>query len=373
MGRQFSITAAIHNELTLWCHLIELLAQIPTHLQEIRTNKPTWIRARDSSLEVMGGVYRSPTGQWHIWRLVLYISTNRHLLTDNNPGGGLTINDLELAGTQRTFTFLHQRRPPLNTYAPQSITWPRRYGHGEGVSVRQPPQDPYSEKKSFTWKMHIHAPVDRINGLDNKEEDSSSSLTHLPIHKFLQHLRSTFTHSFPWRLCPLPFAARRRLHTMLHTRLSPKASPLPISTSTERRGVNGTASYNGFKSQSTSTSSKTPCHSLKYSLTRYERDSLQSRIMTIKNKVWINTSAQQSKYSRMWGSQTPNLTEWDPSTFVWSNNLQPTIEKIFCPPQSSTCQSTSSTPSTPSHKAAPTASKPSPTSPGSHYSSSFFQ
>ena len=45
----------------------------------------------------MGGVCYSPSGDWHVWRLTFITAIRSHILTDDNPNGFLTINNLELA------------------------------------------------------------------------------------------------------------------------------------------------------------------------------------------------------------------------------------------------------------------------------------
>ena len=45
----------------------------------------------------MGGVCYSPSGEWHTWRLTLSTAIQANILTDENPQGFLTINDLDLA------------------------------------------------------------------------------------------------------------------------------------------------------------------------------------------------------------------------------------------------------------------------------------
>ena len=45
----------------------------------------------------MGGVCHSPNGDWHVWRLTFSTAIRANILTDKNPVGFLTINDLELA------------------------------------------------------------------------------------------------------------------------------------------------------------------------------------------------------------------------------------------------------------------------------------
>ena len=89
--------------------------------------------------------------------------------------------------------------------------------------------------QELSWIMrqaHIHAYIDRITGLDNKEAYAASRITHLTVHDFLKHFCSTFPHPSPWRLCLLPLTARQQLLTMLHVRLSPKSYLLPRSTIT---------------------------------------------------------------------------------------------------------------------------------------------
>ena len=45
----------------------------------------------------MGGVCHSLNGDWHVWRLTFITAIHANILTDKNPAGFLTINDLELA------------------------------------------------------------------------------------------------------------------------------------------------------------------------------------------------------------------------------------------------------------------------------------
>ena len=45
----------------------------------------------------MVGVCHSPNGDWHVWRLTFSTAICANILTDKNPTGFLTINDIELA------------------------------------------------------------------------------------------------------------------------------------------------------------------------------------------------------------------------------------------------------------------------------------
>ena len=70
------------------------LANLLTHLREIRPDKPTWIAATDAPLEIMIGVCRSPTWEWNVSILAVDSVTKLHLLMDVNPGRDLTIKKL---------------------------------------------------------------------------------------------------------------------------------------------------------------------------------------------------------------------------------------------------------------------------------------
>ena len=58
---------------------------------------PTWIGATYASLTGMSGVCYIPSREWHVWRLTFSTAVRADILTDDNPQGFLTINDLELA------------------------------------------------------------------------------------------------------------------------------------------------------------------------------------------------------------------------------------------------------------------------------------
>ena len=53
-GRRINLTTPIHEELTVWRHLVASLSTRPTHLREIRPHPPTWIGDTDASLTGMG-------------------------------------------------------------------------------------------------------------------------------------------------------------------------------------------------------------------------------------------------------------------------------------------------------------------------------
>ena len=109
-GRRINLTTHLKEELTVWRHLVASLATRPTHIREIRPHPPTWIGATDASLTGMGGVFHSPNGDWHVWQLTFSTAIHANFLTDKNPTGFLTINDLKLAAY---ITHLHLFAPRM--------------------------------------------------------------------------------------------------------------------------------------------------------------------------------------------------------------------------------------------------------------------
>ena len=84
-GLRINLTTPVHEELTVWRHLVASLATRPTHICEIRPHPPTWIGVTDASLTGMGGVCYSPNGDWHVWWLTFSTAIRAHILTDENP------------------------------------------------------------------------------------------------------------------------------------------------------------------------------------------------------------------------------------------------------------------------------------------------
>ena len=96
-NRRVLLTSQVYYELNLRKHLIYSLTSHPTHLREIQPPPPMWNGTTDASPEEMEGVCQIPSGKWFVWRLPLGKGTAQRLLTDENPSGDLTINNLGLA------------------------------------------------------------------------------------------------------------------------------------------------------------------------------------------------------------------------------------------------------------------------------------
>ena len=127
----------------------------------------------------------------------------------------------------------------------------------------------------------------------------------------------------------MPSVVTPRLHTMLLTNQSPKASLLPDWAKTTQRGNNGTPSAHGCASQPTYKASRTQSPSYKSSLTRSAQASLQPITSPSTNEVWSNISAPWDRSLQPWGGQTQDSPPWAPSIFDWDNSLRPKQKKIL--------------------------------------------
>ena len=113
-GHRINLSTPVHKELTILRHMVASLVARQTHLQEIRPQPPTWIGATDASLVGISRVCHSPSGEWHIWRLTFSTAIKANILTDDNPHGFLTINNLELAAYIAHLHLFAPRMAPLD-------------------------------------------------------------------------------------------------------------------------------------------------------------------------------------------------------------------------------------------------------------------
>ena len=83
-----------------WRFLVQCLSNKPTHLRQLVTKPPHFISYTDACKLGAGGVWCSGTHdiQPFLWQIEWPTEVQERLVTPNNPGGSITINDLELAG-----------------------------------------------------------------------------------------------------------------------------------------------------------------------------------------------------------------------------------------------------------------------------------
>ena len=202
--------------------MVASLAARPTYLREIRPHPPTWIGATDVSFTGTVGVCHSPSGEWHIWRLTFGTAIQAHILTDENPQGFLTINDLDLAAY---IAHLHLFAPHMAPLEPTATgvdntaaeSWARCGSFSTATATATAIVPLLQESAWITRQAKIHVSINCIPIVENIEADAASILTPLLLHTFLQSFNTSFPQPTTCRMYLLPSGVTPRLHTMLLT------------------------------------------------------------------------------------------------------------------------------------------------------------
>ena len=99
-GHRVAINKHVAAELDDWQWLADDIMSRPTSIAEVVRQTPTWIGACDSAGVGTGGVCLPLTQPTHplLWREAFPTAVADALITDDNPDGTLTNNDLEMAG-----------------------------------------------------------------------------------------------------------------------------------------------------------------------------------------------------------------------------------------------------------------------------------
>ena len=158
----------------------------------------------------------------------------------------LTINDLDLTLHISRLHILSPRMAPLehietgvnNTSAE---SWARRRSVSTATAIGLL----LHEAAWITRQENTPVSITRIPGVKNIEAGAASRLTHLRLPAFIKSSNNSFPQLTPWRLSPLSSVVETRLHTMILTKQSPKASPLPYCKRITQCGNYGTPSAHG--------------------------------------------------------------------------------------------------------------------------------
>lgn len=94
------LTPPLKRALTDWHDMLHIVKERPTHVLELSPGEPHYIGYVDACKSGIGGVWFSGTKHlpYHVWRLELPQDIQDNLVSESNPDGTITINDLEMAG-----------------------------------------------------------------------------------------------------------------------------------------------------------------------------------------------------------------------------------------------------------------------------------
>ena len=175
------------------------------------------------------------------------------LLTDENPSGYLTINDLEIAVY---VAHLHNFAPlmdPLENISTRVENMVAQVWANQGSFISSTSFGPLLRETAWIGrKTKTHFSVSLIVRTDNKEAYTASYLTHIPVSFFLRHSNSYFPQPNTWQLYLFPSSVNHHVCTMLYTKRPIHGCPLPLSEGTTRRFNSGKPIANGCASPPTS-------------------------------------------------------------------------------------------------------------------------
>ena len=94
------LTQTLKIALSDWSHMVRYLKNNPTSVLQLIVNAPWYIGFSDACKLGAGGIWCSGTQFLlpFLWQVEWPQDIQDALITDNNPKGSITINDLELAG-----------------------------------------------------------------------------------------------------------------------------------------------------------------------------------------------------------------------------------------------------------------------------------
>ena len=177
-----TITTSIAQSLKDWKFLLKLIESRPTSVLELTPDYPWFIGYTDACNTGVGGVWTdgsSTLPQPVVWRLQWPQDVTQAIISDANPHGSLTINDLELTGELLAWLVLEKISPVSLKYASigihcdntASVSWANKLNATSSVVAGQ-------LLKSLATRIHVHqaAPLltASIPGEDNTMADIAS-------------------------------------------------------------------------------------------------------------------------------------------------------------------------------------------------------
>jgi hypothetical protein len=200
------ITPNIKQALRDWATLLQHISSRPTSVLELKPGKPRYISYVDASKTGVGGVWLPGTHSItpHVWRLEWPQDIQDNLISQSNPTGTITINDLEMAGELLTWLVLETISPTSLQYAnigiycdnTPTVAWANRLSSSKSIIAAH-------LLRALALRQHVHrtSPILTVSipGENNDMADFASrsfSQTHKNANQNTSFL-SSFITKFP--------------------------------------------------------------------------------------------------------------------------------------------------------------------------------
>ena len=133
MGASSEVQAALEDLISI----MKMLSRHPTHVNELVADMPRYAGYQDAAVEGTGGVWFSLINHMlpSVWREEFPTNIAANVISDDNPSGGITNSDLELAAEVLAIgviltTVLKIKHAPLGTLCDNTpmVSWVEKNG-----------------------------------------------------------------------------------------------------------------------------------------------------------------------------------------------------------------------------------------------------
>ena len=266
------LTKTLHGFLQDFKFLANDIAARPTKIAElIPDDVPATLGACDAAKTGMGGVHFVPADAGDIvpllWRSPFPEWICDRLVSDANPHGDITINDLELTGSIAQHDILAQaadvrERTIHSSYDnTAAVAWQKK-----GATTTTGPAAYLLRLQSLHQRVHRYIPLrDYIPGTCNAMADALSRRWDLTDTQLLTYFNTHFPQARSWQICHLTKPMYSRLISALSRRRCDLASLKNTVSEKINIGKSGMLSACTMASILSSANPQTQCHTSKSS------------------------------------------------------------------------------------------------------------
>ena len=227
---EVQITPHVKLALQDWNVILQQIASRPTHMLELTPSAPAFIGFVDACKHGIGGVWLSGTERLQptVWRTPIPKELQDKLVSNHNPNGSLTINDLEMAGILTHWLVLEKiapcslRHTNVGIYCDNTsaVSWAQRLSSTSSIIANH-------LLRALAVRQHVHrtSPLLCMNiaGTNNDIADvPSRSFQNYQFTNSNQPFVHTFASLFPlkqphsWKEFHLPTKLSSRVMSLLH-------------------------------------------------------------------------------------------------------------------------------------------------------------
>ena len=353
-GNRIRVSRLLRQHINAFASLAASLCHRPTHLAEIVPQDPSYVGVTDAAKAGMGGVYYSPDGQGHVWRVPFPDDVQDRLVSVTNPSGDVTNSDLEHCGLITQVALIAERHDVRHaTIASSSDNTPAVARVAKGAVSSPGAAALLCNYACLHQRQHEYChQASYIPGPINVMADDASRLQHLTDAQFLSHFEQNYPQDKDWLLVRPNDETVSSMISTLRCKSQPPAPPprheparappsMPgLTSSKEKASCLPSLTLPGKRTSST-TSSSSACD-----IDKEAALATLSELLQLQKRSW-----QWERGSPTWVSPIPASKDQPESSIPYSVIFSADLPKRMArrtAPTLPTCKSygTSSTPAT---------------------------